>query len=243
MRKEWLHTKPFIVAGVFLLAGIVMIAVCAARRDDPDMNGYAFGAFGLMFIIAAGVTFAVYGSLEKRYRHLLRDGLLLRYILPEESHRAQIGKNIAELRMKNKALLMVMLFFCVLFAIILPFFVEEKLLMAGICLGLGVFLSLAALVITSYRVRKLQRGGEEVILGRGGAYIEGSFHAWDMPGTAITGLDYQPPAGHGMASELKIEYTTEAHPSPLTETIILLIPQELDDEMPRVLEALESTRG
>ncbi len=243
MRYKRLHTKPFITAGVFLLAGIVLVALGFILNGDPSMSNYALAAFGLLFLIVAAVTFAMYGAMEKRYRKLLREAPLLRYTLPEEGRRAQTEKNAAELKMKNKALLTVMLFFCGLFAVVLPFFVEEKLLMAGICLGLGAFLSLAAWIITSCRVRKMRRGGEEVILGRGGAFLNGSFHAWDMPGTGITDLAYEAPAGKGKPGELRIEYAAEAHPAPVTETLILQIPGDLADRMPGVLQALEEARG
>lgn len=242
MSKEYLHKKPFVAAGVFLLAGVILVAWGFIQSGDPDRNNYALAAFGLLFLIVAAVTFAMYGALEKRYRNLLQSGPLLRYSLAEEGKQAQREKNIAELRMRNRALLMVMLFFCVLFAIILPFFVEEKLLMAAICLGLGGFLTLAAWLITSYRVKKMRRGGDEVILGRGGILLNGSFHAWDMPGTGITDLAYEPPGGNGKPGELRIEYAAELHPAPVTETVILHIPAELADRVPGVLQALEEAR-
>ncbi len=242
MRKERLHTIPFITAGVFLLAGIILMALGFLRGDDPSMNNYALAAFGLLFLIVAAVIFAMYWAIEKRYRNLLREEPLLRYTLKAEAHKAHIEKNIEELKSKNKALLFVMLFFCILFAIILPFFVEEKLTMIAICLGLGAFLTLAAWVITAYRVRKLKRGGEEVILGRGGAFLEGSFHAWDMPGTGITGLEYEPSTMPGKMGKLTIEYTAQSIPAPLTETIVLLIPDGLDNRMPAVIQALGTSR-
>lgn len=243
MTKQRLHTIPFITAGVFLLAGIALMMIGLMMADGQDMNGYAIGAFGLLFVITAAVTFAMYSNLEKRYRDLLREEPLLRYTLNAEAQQAQIKKNMAELKAKNKALLMVMLFFCALSAIILPFFVEEKIIMIFICLGLGAFLAMAAWVITAYRLSKLQRGGKEVILGRGGVYLDGSFHAWNMPGTDITALHYKSPASTGMLGQLKIEYTAQAIPAPLKETIILLIPNEMEGKVPGVLQALEETRG
>lgn len=242
MRKERLHTKPFITAGVLLLVGIILMALGFIRGDDPGMNNYALAAFGLLFLIVAIVTLVMYWAIEKRYRNLLHEEPLLRYTLKAEAHQTQIQKNIDELKSKNKALLFVMLFFCVLFAVILPFFVEEKLTMIAICLGLGAFLTLAAWVITAYRVRKLKRGGEEVILGRGGAYLEGSFHAWDMPETSITNLSYEPSTELGKMGKLTIEYTAQSVPAPLTETIVLLIPDELDNRMPGVIQALGGGR-
>ena len=242
MHKERLHTKPFLMAGLFLLAGIILISLGFIPGSSSNMNNYAFAAFGLLFLIVAAVTFAMYNSLEKRYHKLLQEEPLLRYTLKAEAHQTQIQKNVNELKSKNKALLFVMLFFCSLFAIILPFFVEEKLLMVTICLGLGAFLSLAAWVVTSNRVRKLQRGGEEVILGRGGAFLEGSFHAWDMPETGITDLLFEPSTSPGMMGKLKMEYTAQSSPAPLTETIVLLIPHELEDRIPGVLQVLEEVR-
>jgi len=242
MAKDLLHRKPFITAGVMLLAGIILMVLGFAVIRDPNMNHYALGAFGVLLLIASAVTFLMYGRLERQYQRLLREAPLLRYTLKAENHQAQIKKNITELKMKNKALLLVMLFFCVLFAIILPFFVEEKLLMIAICLGLAAFLALAAWAITSYRVHKLQRGGDEVILGRGGVYLEGAFHAWDMPETGITDLLYEPSSSLGKMGQLKIEYTAGSIPAPLTEAIVLLIPPEVQDEIPRVLQALEESR-
>lgn len=242
MTKQRLHTIPFITAGVFLLAGIALMMIGLMMADGQDMNGYAIGAFGLLFVITSAVTFAMYSNLEKRYRDLLREEPLLRYTLNAEAQQAQIKKNMAELKAKNKALLMVMLFFCALSAIILPFFVEEKIIMIFICLGLGAFLAMAAWVITAYRLSKLQRGGKEVILGRGGVYLDGSFHAWNMPGTDITGLHYISPASTDVMGQLKIEYTAQSIPAPLKETIILLIPNELEGKIPGVLQALEDTR-
>lgn len=241
--KDRLYIKPFIAAAMMLLAGLILIVLGFVRSGDANMNNYALAAFGLLLVIAGVIISVMYGALEKRYRRLLREGPLLRYTLKAEAHRAQIQKNIDELKSKNKALLFVMLFFCALFAIILPIFVEEKLIMIAICLGLGVFLAMAAWGITAYRARKLQRGGEEVILGRGGAYLEGSFHAWDMPETRITALRYVPPSKPGKMGKLAIEYTAQSIPAPLIETIVLLIPEELADRMPGVIQALEEAHG
>ena len=241
--KDRLYIKPLIAAATMLVAGVILMILGFVRSGDANMNNYALAAFGLLLVIAGVIISVMYGALEKRYRRLLREGPLLRYTLKAETNQAQIQKNIDELKSKNKALLFVMLFFCVLFAIILPIFVEEKLIMIAICLGLGAFLAMAALGITAYRVRKLQRGGEEVILGRGGAYLEGSFHAWDIPETSITALRYAPPSNPGKMGKLAIEYTAQSIPAPLIETIVLLIPDELADRMPGVIQALEEARG
>ena len=240
--KKLLHSRPFFVAGLMLAAAIVLIILCVLRRDDPGMNGYAFGAFGLMLFIVSVITFLMYGRLEEQYQHLVREEPLLRYTLGDEHSKQQRERNITELKSKNKALLMVMLFFCVLFAIILPFFVEEKLLMVAICLGLGAFLTLSAWSITAYRVRKLRRGGEEVILGLGGAFLEGTFHSWDVPGAGLSDLSWKPPAGIDGLGELRMEYTVEGTRIPQSESILLLIPPNLQGEVPRVLEELEKVR-
>ena len=114
---------------------------------------------------------------------------------------------------------------------------------AGYCMAASAFLALAAWLITSYRVRKIRRSGDEVILGRGGAFLNGSFHAWNMPGAGITDLAYEPPGGKQEPGELRIEYAAGIHPAPVTETLILQIPAELEDKIPRVLQALDEGRG
>ena len=102
MTKQRLHTIPFITAGVFLLAGIALMLIGLMMADGQDMNGYALGAFGLLFVITAAVTFAMYSSLEKRYRDLLREEPLLRYTLNAEAQQAQIKKNMAEIKAKTR---------------------------------------------------------------------------------------------------------------------------------------------
>ncbi len=239
MASRGLYRKPFIVAGCFLGLGIGMMAV-GGVLGNSNMDFFAMALFGLLFVITGIVTFAMYGAMDRRWRRLMGGEPLLRYTLDNEKTQKAKEKNVRELRGQNKALLTVMLFFCVLFAVVLPFFVEEKLIMVLICLGLGAFLTLSAWLITAYRVRKLKRGGSEVILSRGGAYLNGEFHSWDMPGTSISSIGYQPPGrGKGALGELRIEYAAEGGPVPQSQTIILLVPAELDARMPEVLRALE----
>lgn len=243
MRKQHLYTKPYITAGVFMALGLGLMALGFLFQGDADMNNYALGAFGLLALLLGVIIFIVYGKQEQEFRKLLGEKPLLRAALQAESSRAQAEKNIREKKAKNKALLLVMLFFCALFAVILPFFVAEKLLMAVICLAIGAFLALFAFVITAYRAHKMRKGGDMVILGRNGAFLHGTFHAWNLPGTAITNLFYTPPGAPGQPGELKISYTAPAYPAPMSETLILLIPKELEKDIPGVLAELDGIRG
>lgn len=81
-----------------------------------------------------------------------------------------------------------------------------------------------------------------MILGRGGAYLHGAFHAWDMPDTTITELLYEPPEAPENMGTLRIEYTAQAGPTPLRETLIFLIPPVLEREIPGILKELEMRR-
>lgn len=102
MSKQRLHTILFIMAGVFLLAGISLMMIGLIMADRQDMNGYAFGAFGLLFVITAAVTFAMYSSLEKRYRDLLREEPLLRYTLNAEAGRLRSKRTWRNLKQKTR---------------------------------------------------------------------------------------------------------------------------------------------
>ena len=91
----------------------------------------------------------------------------------------------ANLKSDNKAKLLIMLFFCGLFAVVLPFLFEDGYLFIYICLGIAAFLTLSALVLTWYGVRRLRQGNSEFILSLNGAYALGGYYAWNMPGTSF----------------------------------------------------------
>ncbi|MHC1787818.1 MAG: hypothetical protein AB9880_12245 [Christensenellales bacterium] len=243
MRPSSRFRKPFITAALFLLAGIMMMAAGALLARGGEMGYYALAVFGLLFAITGLVTFALYGALARRARQILRGEPLLHYQMDEASRRIACEKNIREIREANKALLRVMLLFCGLFAIVLPFFVEERLLMVLICLGLAAFLTLAALIITAYRMRKVRRGGAEVILTRGGALLADAFHAWDLPGTGLQDFELLKPEAPSGLHTLSITYTADAGPTPPSQTIVLMIPSDLAPRLPGVLAALEEVRG
>jgi uncharacterized membrane protein HdeD (DUF308 family) len=182
-----LYRKPFIVSYVFFAASALMIGGGAVLAETTGEMGYfALVAFGVLALIIAGVVFLMYRRLEAEFNRTLRGKLVLRFIVDNRLLEENVERSVRELKNDHKAKLLITLFFCGLFAIVLPFFFEDGYLFIFICLGLAVFLSLSAFIITSYRVRKLRRGSSEFILSPNGVYAGGEFHSWSTPGTRLT---------------------------------------------------------
>ena len=114
---------------------------------------------------------------------------------------------------------------------------EEGQIMVYICAGLAVFLILAERIITSYRVRKLRGSTGEYILTPNGVFSGSDFHAWNVPGAALTGADYTP-AAEEETGTLTVTYTAAGLAGPQEEKVLLPIPKALEKEIPKVLAAL-----
>lgn len=239
MFRACFYKKPFLTALSFLLLGFgLLLAGILLEAGTRSMDYYAMAAFGVFFLTAGLVTFAVYLRMEKEYRKTAGGRPLLRYTVGGQELQKGVKRQEKELRAQNRGLLTVMLFFCVLFGVVLPFFVEEGRIMVYICAGLAVFLILAERIITSYRVRKLHGSTGEYILTPNGVFSGSDFHAWNVPGTALTGADYTPAAEEEETGTLTVTYTAAGLAGPQKEKVLLPIPKALEKEIPKVLAAL-----
>jgi hypothetical protein len=240
MKHSKLCRKPYRTALVFLIAGLGMVGGgFILENRTGNMGFYALVMLGILALITAAAIYGVYRALDKRYQHAMGGEPLLRFTLEGARLRDAVQKNIAEIKAKNKAILFVMLFFCALAALVLPFFFEDGYLFVFIGAGMGIFLALAAFVITKYRVKKLRNGTSEFVLAKGGAIIAGEFHAWDMPGASVTRLEYKTAEkrGDGMG-RLEITYQAAAVSGTPAEKVIFPIPEEHADKIPAILDAL-----
>lgn len=236
-----LYRKPYGVAGIFFVTGLAMI-IAGMILVQQEMDWAALIPSGLLVSIGGAVIFFKFRAQAKRYRSLFTEEPLLRYTMSDENKRKAAEKNIEEIRGQNKTLLLIMLFFCVVFAVLMPLLVEEKLLMVLIFVGLAAVLSLAAWLITSYRVCKQRRASGEVILARHGVFAGGDFHCWEMPGASLRTVEYKPPGKkEDLEGVLRLGYRVAAYPASNQQTVILLIPPEYDARMPAVLRALRQS--
>lgn len=235
-----LYKKPFSVSAVLFFLGLGMIAGGIFLSEyTVSMDYYGMAAGGLLVFITGIVVYAVYGKLEKQYQNMLRNGPLLRFTVESRYLKQIIDKNIEDIRSQNKALLFVMLFFCVLVAVVMPFFFEYGYLFIFIGIGLGAFLSAAAFVITSYRVAKQRNGKNEFILTRQSAYANGEFHSWNMPGTSLTEVKYvAPDPKKDRPGRLELTYLAVSYPAPLEQKVNIPVPAEFECDIPGVMQAL-----
>jgi len=237
------YRKPFLVALVLLLLGIGLIVSGAVlEAETKSMDFYALIAFGIFLLIAAAVTYGMYGKLEREYRRSFDGRPLLRYRVDDDVLKENIDRRIRSLKATNRGLLMVMLFFCVLFGFTLPLLLKDGQVMAFICLGLAAFLFLAEKIVTGYRIGKLRKSANEFLLTEKGAVVGGEFHCWALPGASLIRADFQPSAG-AETGLLTLEYAAEGRAGTQTQKLLLPVPKRLEPEIPAVLDALRRGIG
>lgn len=227
MQRVSLYKKPFITAFVFLILGLFMFFGGITLADSTkDSDFYALMVFGVLFFIVAIVVFAVYGGLEKKFQNVIKNGMLLNYTLEDDVYKNLVGVQAQDIKSNNKVLLFIMLFFCLLMAVLGPLIVEEDgIIISFIAVGLGVFLTVAYLMITHFRVNKLKKGSKQVVLSKSGAYVCGQFHCFNAYGTRIVGAEYIKNANIGY---IKIDYQALTLPAPTPYSVFIPLKSEME---------------
>lgn len=226
-----LYRIPFRVALVILIAALAMTSGGLwLSGPGGQMDGFALVFSGFFLIIVAIVIAAVYWSQEKQFRQAVRNPLL-DFQLDDAAHARAIIRNAAEIKSQNKLTLLIMLFFCGLIAVVSLLFGEEGRLMSLIAVGIAVFLSLAAWIVTAWRVAKLQRSQQRCLLSLNGALVSGDFHNWSSLGSRLEAIELQ-------AGDLQISYSTIGRYSRQHQTIHLVIPAALQTAAAGAVEQL-----
>lgn len=235
-----LYKKPFITAVIFSLLGIIAV-ICGIsfENDTGNSNFFALLLFGIIFVIIAVVIFAVYGAMEMKFKSVINDQKLLDFKLTEDVFGDISAKTGNEIKQNNKALLIIMLAFCVVFGLLSLLLGEEGRLLFVIFISLGLFLAIMAFIITKYRVNKVKKGSRRVILSKNGAYVAGEFHTWNTPVTALLDVTYIPRDVQNVKiGYLKIKYGAITVPGPSTYSFIVPIPYELEIQALEIADIL-----
>jgi len=234
-----LHRRPFIVSGLFALLSAGVIALGIYRLNvlsDFDAPGYIL--MGILLLVTALTIAVIYGLQEKQFRKAMRQPLMV-YTLDPVWLKEIIAKNSAEIRGQNKVMLLVMVFFCALMAIIFLFLGEDGRMVSLVMVGLAAFLALAAWLITQYRIGKLKKGGQHVLLSPDGVLFLGQFHTWALPGGRLDQVAYDPPVPErGQAGVFELVYSLPGRFSRNRAVLHVLVPPELDEQARQSLTQL-----
>ena len=233
-----LYSKPIAVAIVLFILGMSMLIGSLWLEVETGDTGY-FGVATISFMITLSgiITWLIYGKINRQFQKTMAKPLL-QYTLSESATKDVIEKNIKELWSTNTASLVLILFFCLIFGLFGFLFADDWGLFAMICLGLAVFMTVAFWIITSYRVRKLRHGSHQVVLSAQGVYVLGQYHSWGLKGSWVSDLYYTPADSFG-DGELRITYSVVTTAGPKDETVILLVPMDVDSKIPEVMEAIK----
>lgn len=238
MFRRYYYRKPFIVASILLLTGIALsISGILMESSSRSMDYYALIAFGFFFVITALVIYFMYFRMEKEYRKSIGGAPLLRYTIENNAKKKNVERQVKDLSSTNRGLLMIMLSFCFIFGITLPFILKDGWVIAIICLCLAIFLFLAERIITNYRIKKLRNSTGEYILTENGAVIGGEFHSWGLPGFSLSSVDYIP-SDSSKLGILQIEYTGQGLAGENVQRLFLPIPKNHEEVITEIIELL-----
>ena len=186
-----LYKKVYWVSFFIAAAGLgVLLAGYDRAENQSDMNGYGLIVMGGFAIIVAIIILAIYGRQEQQCREAMGTPLLA-YTVSETAHEKGIEKTAEEIKGLNKLTLLILIFMCVMIALVGAVFLEEKATIILISIGIAVFFSVAASLITTYRIRKLKVGSRHVVLAEHGVFTAGEFHAWTGFGSKLVDITYK----------------------------------------------------
>ena len=228
MKKPTLYTTPFVVAWIMLIIGLLgafnlaYVPLLIPDYDGFD-GGFAFTLIGGFIVVIAIIVFALYGKLNGDFRKMLAGDTLLSYVMPTDIYAFFSRKQAEDIKQNNKAVLLTILGFCVLFGVVLGLAVD--LLFMLICLCVAVFFTIVYFVATAARTNKVKKSQALVCLSGGGAYIFGEMHSWSMAGSWLTSVSFKDAGAAGLPCPIiQIAYTamSGAVPQPRAVTIPVL---------------------
>lgn len=233
-----LHRIPFIVSSLIAGLSLGLLAYGIYRLNvigDFDAPGLIL--IGGFLLLAAIVVAIVYGLQEKLFRKAMRQPLMF-YSLDPAYLSSMIEKNTAEIKGQNKMMLIVMLIICGLLAVVFLFIGDEGPIVSLVMVGLALFLSAAAWIITCYRIAKLKKGGRHVLVSLDGVLFLGQFHTWSLPGGRLDQLSYDPPAAADKPGILTLVYSLPGRYSRTRQKLLVLVPPQQGELALQVLQQL-----
>jgi len=235
------------------LAWAVVAAVALSGCILPTMLGMSGMAGGYAISFASGfvclvalITTAVFAARARILARLLSgQGVLVRWIYPDEDRRRQADKELKEEAKGSWVLFLVIAGFCLVIGI--AFWLADP--EAGrdvffVMLGVVALLAAVAAVAPRIRYAKRRRGAPEAIVSREGAYVLGMLHTWRLLGARVEGADVTT----GRNAALRVSYS-----APMLYgryfygrqhyTVTIPIPHGQSERATQVADALEASNG
>lgn len=243
-----MYGKAIGTGWILTLLGCIAGVVAIILADATKQSGYfAMLVFGVLFVIAGLTTVFVYAGMERAARRVLGEGRpLLKFMIAARDYAAFAEAEAEEIRSANKASLMIAAVFCGLVAVVGPFAVKhDGYIMFFIGVGLALFLTVAAWLITAYRIHKLHHAPREVILTEECALVGNQLHQWSTPATFLSEVDYYPAGTYNGCENSVMRITYSA----LTATVItpysflIPVPHGLEQQAVSATAALRQRLG
>jgi uncharacterized membrane protein YbaN (DUF454 family) len=228
------YLKPRIFALCLFVVSLAMIFGGFFYAEAAnEMNYFGLAFIGIFLFIMSVTIFFVYRNLQRKLNALFDSTPLLEFVLSDEQAQSAINENNKALKSYNKSIWLTIIFFCGIFALGGPLFVEDGMLFAIICLAIAVFFTFVFLIATYVRTNKLKSANHSVILNEKGVYFMGSYYPFKMAGTWLTEANYDPET---YLIKLVVTALTTAGPS--DSIIIIPIPLEYRDKIESIVSKL-----
>jgi hypothetical protein len=243
MQKK-IYGKAMTTGWIFLLMGILG-AVTGINVGGSSGNTafFALAMFSVLFAILGTIILFVYGAMQRRFYEALRDAApLLRYTINANDYSEYAIKQADEIRFANKASLIIVIICCGIIGIA-GFFRggERAIYFPIIAIILSLLLSFSAWVITNYRINKLKKADQEVILTTESAYVGGQFHVWNVPSIYLSEALYFG-AGQYEGSRLpliKIVYKALTRTGFTPQAVLVPVPEGMREKANIAVSALQ----
>ncbi|HOV69088.1 MAG TPA: hypothetical protein PLZ84_02050 [Clostridia bacterium] len=221
------YKKPITLGLVFLVMAVSAFCFGLYLTDVMGNSlGYTLIFFALTSFALGFTIITAYSALNMRFKNAL--GYPLMYFeLDASLYKSGTERKIREINAENKTALTIMLCFCMLFAAIGFFVIEDGYAYGLICTGVSVFLTVVEMAVTGVRVKKVKKGRWVILLARDGAYIGGDFHCWRSSASYAINVLYKDVSGQdGIAGYIEVDYVVMALPAQNVQKCIIPIPAE-----------------
>lgn len=235
MEKKLQHGTALTVAGVMALIAAVMIAV--GLVVDTQWN-YALLFMGAFLLVIAVVVFATFTYQESVFRKVMREPLMELNVTGTDLDK-MVQENSDAIRAQNLLSLIIMLFFFFIIIVVGLFLGPDGRMMSLMMLIIALMISLAAYIITKYRISKIKRSTGHVVISRRGALVHGQFHNWSIPGARIDKIELKPSAGT-KSGTLVIEYSALTRTGRNTAILNIKYPYQYEPHVQYTVSQLQN---
>jgi hypothetical protein len=177
---------PIVRLWIFLLLTFIFFIFLPSLIGLDGMDGgFAIGLVSFFMVIVSLVVIVIYRSRAKQVDCILAgEGRIAVWNYQPDEWMRFVERDFAEQKMLNRSIFYLIAGISIVVGILLTI-VYQDILMAEIILGLIAFLAVIAFITPYFRLKKLRKSNQLVIISEKGAVIGKMFHLWENSGASL----------------------------------------------------------